>query len=302
MAPPFMPGKTPSEVSLLWDEWNRRYSQPIDALRNAGELLRRPRDGIGELEKRFGAVRNSLSAMIRRPPDTPINGDLCTHRRVEWLQLPLPPLLEAHQLLGCSFNDVVLGLLAGGIRKLFCERGFDLQRVEFKLATPVNTGRKGGRSGDSIISSRLLTLPLDEPDPLERIETIACKTAKLKGSEQGALSGLMVDLASWIPEGLLSLLTVAKGAGVNTLLTTIGGSRQLLYSMGAEMEAMYAHVPLSQGIGLCTTLNCYNGKLYWGFNGDYDLLPDIALIKQGVAESFNTLMDALDIAFDNPPQ
>ena len=304
VAPPFMPGKAPSEVSLLWDEWNRRYAQPIDALRNAGELLRRPRDSIGELEKRFGAVRHSLSSMIRRPPGTPINGDLCSHRRVEWLELPLQPLSDAHQLLGCSLNDVVLGLLAGGVRKLFGERGFDLRRGEFKLATPVNTGRKGGRSAGRGITSWLVTLPLDEPDPLERIETIACKTAKLKGGdqsvEQGAVSGLMVDLASRIPEALLSLFTLAKGAGVNTLLATIGGSPQPLYSMGAEMDAMYTHVPLSQGIGLSTTLNSYKGSLYWGFNGDYDLLPDIALVKQGVTESFNALMDALDITIDTP--
>lgn len=295
-APPFMPGKAPSEVSLLWDEWNRRYAQPIDALRNAGELLRRPLSGIGELEKRFGAVRSSLTSMIRRPPDTPINGDLCSHRRVEWLELPLPPLKDAHQLLVCSFNDVVLGLLAGGIRKLFTERGFDLGRGDFKLAMPVHTGPKVSTAGDSEISTWLLTLPIDEADPLDRIETIACKTAKLKGEEAGSIDGFVEDLASWIPRGLLSLFTAAKGSSVNTLMTAIAGSPKPLYSMGAEMEAMYTHVPLSQGIGLATTLMSYNGKLYWGFNGDYDLLPDIELVAQGVSESFYTLMEALDIS------
>jgi diacylglycerol O-acyltransferase len=297
-APPFMPGKAPSEVSLLWDEWNRRYAQPIDALRNAGELLRRPMSGIGELEKRFGAVRSSLTSMIRRPPDTPINGDLCSHRRVEWLELPLHPFKDAHQLLVCSFNDVVLGLLAGGIRKLFSERGFDLKRGDFKLAMPVHSGRDDSTAGDNSISTWLLTLPIDEADPLDRIETIACKTAKLKGEEQGSITSLKEDLAAWIPRGLLSLFTAAKGSSINTLFTAIAGSPQPLYSMGAEMEAMYTHVPLSQGIGLATTLMSYDGKLYWGFNGDYDLLPDIELVAQGVSESFYTLMEALDISVD----
>ncbi len=291
-APPFKPVKTPSEVSLLWDEWNRRYAQPIDALRNAGELLRRPRDGIGELEKRFGAVRNSLTSMIRRPPDTPVNGELSAHRRVEWLELPLQPLKAAHRKLDCSLNDVILGLLSGGVQGLFEQREFDLKRAEFKLAMPVYTGES---SVDDGITNWIVSLPLDESDPVARIEAIARDTARLRGTARRPAMDSMIELASWVPSGLLSLFTTGKNACVNTLMTSIAGSQAPLYSMGAEMEAMYTHLPLMPGIGLGTSLMSYNDKLYWGFNGDYDLLPDLEAIKSAVEAGYADLLLQLEI-------
>ena len=136
---------------------------------------------------------------------------------------------------------------------------------------------------------------MQEPDPQARIESIASYTAKLKGEDHPPVSDLLVDLAAWVPAGLLSLFATSKNAYVNTLMTSVAGSSDTLYSMGAEMEAMYTHLPLLQGIGLSTALMSYNGVVYWAFNGDYDMLPDIAVIKQGVAESFEQLQQQLEI-------
>jgi WS/DGAT/MGAT family acyltransferase len=284
-APPFMPGKAPSEVSLLWDEWNRRYSQPIDALRNAGELLRRPRAGIDELEKRFGAVKNSLGCMIRRPPDTPINGDLCTHRRVEWLDLPLQPLVDTSAKLDCTLNDMLLCLLAGGLHKLFAARQFELKRSELRLAVPVS-GKEGASTG---IATGVLGLPVDEADPVLRIERIRQASAVLKAGNQPALPNLLVDVSERMPAGLLELFSASKSACVNTLASGVAGSPVPRFSLGAELEATYTHLPLLPGIGLATALMSYNGRIFWAFDGDYNLLPDLDLMKQGVLESFSLL-------------
>lgn len=291
-APPYRPVKTPSEVSLLWDEWNRRYAQPIDALRNAGELLRRPRERMGVLEKRLGEVRNSLVSMVRRPTETPLNGELSAHRRLEWLCTPLLPLKEAHRQLGCSLNDVVLGLLAGGIRDLFEQRGFDPEVTDFKLATPVYSGPD---SAVDDVSSWVISLPLNESDPRQRIAHIAAQTEQLRKDGQHSVSDVLVDLASWFPAGLLSLFNTSKNACVNSLVTSVPGSKETLYSMGAEMEAMYTHVPLLQGIGLGTALMSYNGTVHWGFNGDYDLVPDLAVVRDGVKSAFEDLCAELGL-------
>ncbi len=287
-APPFAPGKPPSEVSLLWDEWNRRYSQPIDALRNAGELLRRPREGIGELEKRLGAVRSSLSSMIRRPPDTPVNGELSTHRRVEWLRLPMQPLLDFSQEGGYTLTTVLLSLLAGGIHKLFAERQFDLKNSEFNLAVPV-TGLAHTRSAatDGIITW-VLPLPVGESDPLARIKRIAAEVERLSG-QSGATPDLLVDVAARVPAGLLSLFTTGKSSCANSLMTGVAHASRQMYSMGAEKAEIYTHLPLMAGTGLATLLTSYNGKVHWAFNGDYDLLPDLGLVAQGVNESYHGL-------------
>ncbi len=288
-APPFVPGKAPSEVSLLWDEWNRRYAQPIDALRNAGELLRRPREGIGELEKRLGAVRNSLSSMIRRPPDTPVNGELSVHRRVEWLRLPLKPLTDFTNGGDWSLTTVLLGLLAGGIYKLFEARQFDLKNSEFNLAIPV-TGLSQTRStaADGIVTW-VVQLPVDEPDLQTRMRRIDDELSRL-GGRAGANPELLVDVAARVPAGLLSLFTTGRSSCANALMTGVANAPRQMYSMGAEKAEIYTHLPLMSGAGLSTLLTTYNGNVFWAFNGDYDLLPDLSLVEVGVSESYQALV------------
>ncbi len=285
-APPFVPGKAPSEVSLLWDEWNRRYAQPIDALRNAGELLRRPREGIGELEKRFGAVRSSLSSMIRRPADTPVNGELSAHRRAEWLKLPLQPLLDLSNHLHCSLADLLLSLLAGGLFKLFEQRQFDLKQSEFKLAIPIADRSAAGNTPSGDISTWVIQLPVDEPDPLVRIERIAAETGRLSQDGRGTSPDMLVDVAARVPAGLLSLFTTGRNACANSLLTGVANAPRQMYSAGAKKEEIYIHLPLIPGIGLVSLVTAYNGSVYWAFNADYDLVPDIGLVAEGVEQSY----------------
>ena len=291
-APPFVPGKAPSEVSLLWDEWNRRYAQPIDALRNAGELLRRPREGIGELEKRFGAVRNSLSSMIRRPADTPVNGELSAHRRAEWLKLPLQPLVDLSSQLDCTLADLLLSLVAGGIFKLFEQRQFDLKQSEFKLAIPISVRAETRSTLNGDISTWVMQLPVDEPDPLVRIERIAAETRRLNKDVGSAVPDMLVDVAARVPAGLLSLYTTGRNTCANSLLTGVANASKQMYSAGAEKEEIYTHLPLMPGIGLVTLVTAYNGSVYWAFNGDYDLVPDIGLVAEGVEGSYFGLVTA----------
>lgn len=287
--PPFVPGKPPSEVSLLWDEWNRRYAQPIDALRNAGELLRRPREGIGELEKRLGAVRNSLSSMIRRPPDTPVNGELSAHRRVEWLRLPLQPLTDFSKASSHSLAAVLLGLLAGGIYRLFQSRQFDLKNSEFNLAIPV-TGlpHSRGTPADGVVTW-VVHLPVEEPDLQRRMRRIEDELGRL-AERAGAAPEVLVDVAARVPAGLLSLFTTGKTSCANMLMTGFANAPRQMYSMGAEKVEIYTHLPLLAGSALSSLLTSYNGNLHWAFNGDYDLLPDLNLVAEGVDQSYQALL------------
>ena len=81
-------------------------------------------------------------------------------------------------------------------------------------------------------------------------------------------------------------------------MAPIAGPQAPLYSMGARMLSIYPHVPLQPGIGLTSALMSYNGKLCWGFNCDYDLLPDLAAVPEGIVQAFDQLMDELGIGAD----
>jgi hypothetical protein len=63
-----------------------------------------------------------------------------------------------------------------------------------------------------------------------------------------------------------------------------------MYMQGAEMLECYPHVPLTDRLGLGIALMSYNGKLCWGFNADYDLVPDLREFVGAIETSFAELM------------
>ena len=72
------------------------------------------------------------------------------------------------------------------------------------------------------------------------------------------------------------------------------------------MLESYPHVPLTDGLGLGIALLSYDGKLCWGFNADYDLVPDLADFVQDIEASFRALRAiarpiALRAAEPSPP-
>ena len=56
------------------------------------------------------------------------------------------------------------------------------------------------------------------------------------------------------------------------------------------MLECFPHVPLTDRLGLGIALMSYNGKLCWGFNADYDLVPDLRNFVTAIEGSFDELM------------
>ncbi len=67
-----------------------------------------------------------------------------------------------------------------------------------------------------------------------------------------------------------------------------------LYMCGSRLQKMYGYVPLVENTGLGIALMSYNGKLCWGFNADYDLVPDLRSFVDAIAESFEDLRKAAE--------
>ena len=65
-----------------------------------------------------------------------------------------------------------------------------------------------------------------------------------------------------------------------------------LYMIGAKMLETFPLVPLVDNLGLGIALMSYNGQLCWGFNADYELVPDLEVFKGFIIESFAALKEA----------
>ena len=101
--------------------------------------------------------------------------------------------------------------------------------------------------------------------------------------------------ADFIGTTLLSLGARATSGPINTIVTNVPGPQVPLYMLGARLEAMYPQVPLLQQMGLGIALMSYDGKLCWGFNGDYEMMPDMKDLVAHVEEDFAELQAAVGL-------
>jgi hypothetical protein len=79
------------------------------------------------------------------------------------------------------------------------------------------------------------------------------------------------------------------------IVTNVPGPQFPLYMLGAKLEQSFPQVPLLQGTGIGVALFSYDGRLCWGFNSDYGLIPDLEDFRAAIRESFEELCEAADV-------
>jgi hypothetical protein len=106
---------------------------------------------------------------------------------------------------------------------------------------------------------------------------------------------MMMEVAEWTPPVLLSLGAQAVSGPINSIVTNVPGPQFPLYMLGARLLAMYPMVPLLPGMGLGIALFSYDGRVCWGFNADFDLVPDLERIPGLVEHAFQDFAASLGV-------
>jgi WS/DGAT/MGAT family acyltransferase len=204
--------------------------------------------------------------------------------------MPLDDVRELKGVLGCTVNDVVLATVAGAMRRYLFRRRVDHRKLDFRVATPVSMRREEHeRRQGNHVSSWIVPLPLEVDDPLARLEMLKERTRELKRSEAALAVDTLMQVAELLPAPLIARSIDLVRGPANMIVTNVPGPQFPLYMLGARMLGMYPTVPLLPGGGLGIALFSYEGKLCWGFNGDYELVPDLRDLVDDVRVAFEEL-------------
>jgi WS/DGAT/MGAT family acyltransferase len=290
---PWLPRPAPGRLRLLAEEAGRRASLPFGMLRAGREALARPRESLDSARGAIAAVSEVLGAGLSAPAShTPLNPDLGPHRRFDWLRMDLPAVKEVKNALGGTVNDVVLATVSGAVRAFLEGRGVDPDPLDFRALLPVNvrSDDERGRLGNRV-ANLMARLPVSEGERRRRHERVLETTRALKASRQVQGGELLQRLGDWTAKELVAAVVrlAAERLGFNIVVTNVPGPQFTAYLLGARMLEIYPLVPLFENQGVGIALFSYDGGLYWGFNADWDAMPDLHDLVTAVEAEFEAL-------------
>lgn len=262
----------------------------LTAARYPGSTLARLRRGAE------GAAEVTRAVLTPAPPAL-LNRDIGPGRQFTGIRLDLAEVKRVKNALGGTINDVVLNVVAGGIRAVYLERGLDPAGVELRPIVPVSirTESDRGTLGNRVVTLRP-SLPIDIDDPVTRLRAISVELERCKRSTQPTVVEVIGSVMNFVPAPLLG--PIARLAYhprlFNVLVSNIPGPQFPLYLLGHRAETMYAGGCLGPGHALAIAAVSYDGGLGFGLISDPSVLPELDTVGAGIAACFADLCLAAD--------
>jgi diacylglycerol O-acyltransferase / wax synthase len=296
----WVPRPRPTWWQMVRAETGRRARIPFESVSvsGIGRVLADLRDPRSDIRTMWRAARGMLGSSLRTVSDTPLNKPIGPHRRFDWFAMDLNDVKNVRKRLGGSLNDVVLTTVTGAVQRFLEGRRVNVDFIDFRVMAPVSvrSAEEKGTLGNRV-SAWIIDLPLAERDPKQRLAKISETTSRLKETKQALGAEMLSRVAEWTPTTLLSLASsmMTRALPFNLVVTNVPGPQVPLYLLGARMLDNYGQVPLTDYLGLGIVLFSYAGKLCWGFNADWDLLPDLRDFVTAVEESFRELQQVAGV-------
>jgi WS/DGAT/MGAT family acyltransferase len=276
-------------------------------LRAIADLLAQPMPGpMGKLMRQrlrsqYGQDDDKAPALPpTQAPRTPWNQAITPHRRFAYTTVSLEDAKKVRRAFGCTFNDVVMALCSGTLRK-YLDKHDCLPDESLIAMVPVSV-----RSGDESdayqnrVSALLADLATNEPDPIRRLRRVQQSMTAAKTNFAAVPAETLQDFTQFAPPAvaaramrMYSRLRIADRMNppFNLIISNVPGPSYPLYSAGARLEHFYPVSALADGQGLNMTVQSYNGNLDFGFIACRELVPDLWLMMDLLHESMQELLD-----------
>ncbi len=282
----------------------------IPAFNSMADLIRRGVPGMSppvRIER-----QDELPPVPTSPaPSTPFNKSITAARSFSYRSMQLQTVKDIKNELGCTLNDVVMALCAGGLRR-YLEHHNALPNDPLIAMVPVSirTGEEEHRWTNRV-SAIFTPIPTNLDDPLERVASIHASMNSAKEQHDLLPAEMMLDMAQLAPPALAaranrlaSRLKIADrvNSPVNLVISNVPGPREPLYFDGAEMVHFYPISIVTDGQGLNITVQSYCDKLDVGLIAARDLVPDLEFLMDCLADETRELMTILGMdAPEAPP-
>lgn len=260
------------------------------AVRGGLDVARHPRNASSLLAQGWAIAEMLVRDELMAPPHTSLNDEIGATRRFAAVDAPLEDLKRIKRELGGTVNDVVLAATAGGLRRLFEERGEDVDHIRAMVPVSVRAAGENLSLGNRV-SSLFVDVVVAEPDPLLRYRKIAAASRELK--EGRAVTGPegVIKLSGLTPPVIQSVIArlMFTPRLFNITITNVPGPPVTLYNQGAPLRRIVPLVPIFSGHAVGIAVMSYDGTMTFGLNADHDTVADLETMRAGIEESLAEL-------------
>jgi diacylglycerol O-acyltransferase / wax synthase len=137
-------------------------------------------------------------------------------------------------------------------------------------------------------------LPVYIADPVARLRFVRKAMDGLKESKQAVGAATLAAVNNLAPPTILAQASRLNFSTrlFNLIVTNVPGPQVPLYLLGRQLEDLFPVAFLPNGHALAVAIMSYNGRLDYGLLADFDALPDLDEITDGIAESLAELQRA----------
>ena len=284
----------PSPLELLSHTTGELLKRPVALLEVVAAAMERAADMIERVAGNVGhEPEEGHQPSILEAKATSINGTPGYAKKFKRLRLSLPDVKVAAKSRGASVTDFVMATTAGGLRRLFEERGEELAN-DLIAFVPISVRREGaeGEMGNQI-SAMLSELYTNVADPEQRIRLIAASSKQAAGIQREKSAQLLMNLANAAGP------TVASVAGrtlaalqlfehlpplANLTVSSVPGPPIPLWLSGHRVQTVAPLGPLMAGLALNVTVLSYCDQLEYGILSCARLVPELAHLRDFIEE------------------
>ena len=162
-----------------------------------------------------------------------------------------------------------------------------------RVCIPVSTRSADQRGAlGNRLTQVVAPLPVYLGDPLERLRVVHEAMRDVKDSKLAMGAEVIAGMQDFAPPTLLAQASRLNFSTrlFNLLVTNVPGPQFPLYVRGRELQDVFPVAFLPRNHALAIAIMSYNGQINFGLLGDYDALPDIGLIADGIEASLEELV------------
>ena len=288
----WLPEPEPTSAELVASGALGAAKTAIHGVRRAADVVLRPQNALHEAREAVEGVGEIVWAGFNPAPPTPLNVEIGPHRRFRVVRTPLADFRMIKTQLGGTVNDVVLTVVSGALREWLRSRGIRTEGLELRALVPVSVRADGEHQdlGNRIVAMRG-PLPVYVEDPVARLRVVRQAMDGLKESKQAVGASLLAGAQGFAPPTVLAQASRLNFSTrlFNLIVTNIPGPQFPLYIAGKRLLELYPVAFLPRNHALAIGIMSYDGELSFGLLGDYDALPDIDTIADGLRSSIAEL-------------